>query len=164
MWWRWEFTSTKSIDYCNSKEIQRRYSYPYALQQNGVVERKHRHISEVGRFKINRLPSPLLHNISPFESLFQCPLDYSILKSYGCNCFPLIPKGNRSKLDPMTTTQCFVGYSTNHKGYLCLQMENDKITTSCMSNLTRDSSHFNPLHASWNKHLKWATMHYKTTK
>ena len=67
------------------------FSFPKTPQQNGLVERKHRHISEMGRtlmiassvplyfraeaictsvFLINRLPTPTLGWRSPFEALF----------------------------------------------------------------------------------------------
>lgn len=63
--------------------IQIRFSCPYTHQQNGVIERKHQHITEIGltllaqsslpmsfwwdafsttTFLINRLPTPLLKN------------------------------------------------------------------------------------------------------
>uniref|UniRef100_A0A2N9GK30 Integrase catalytic domain-containing protein n=1 Tax=Fagus sylvatica TaxID=28930 RepID=A0A2N9GK30_FAGSY len=70
-------------------------------QQNGVAERKHRHIQEMARalrlhanlpkvfwaeaantavFLINRLPTPLLDNVSPLEKLHGYPPKYNLLK------------------------------------------------------------------------------------
>lgn len=73
---------------CDEKGIHHRFSCPKTPQQNGLVERKHRNISERGRtlmiassvpldfwaeaictsvFLINRLPTPTMGWHSPFE-------------------------------------------------------------------------------------------------
>lgn len=75
-------------------------SCPHAHQQNGAAERKHRHIVEMGLsllahasiplkfwdeafltavFLINRLPSKVIDNQTPFERLFQKTPDYTFL-------------------------------------------------------------------------------------
>ena len=74
-----------------------RHPCPYTHEQNGKVERKHRHIVETGLtllaqaslplkfwwhafastvFLINCLPTPILHNISPFEAVHNRRPDY----------------------------------------------------------------------------------------
>ena len=71
--------------------IRFRHPSPYEHQQHGKAERKHRHIVELGLtllaqasmplsywreafsttiFVINRLTSPILSNVSPFQKLF----------------------------------------------------------------------------------------------
>jgi len=44
-----EYFKTKLIEFMNSKAILHQTTCPYSPQQNGVVERKNRHILEVTR-------------------------------------------------------------------------------------------------------------------
>ncbi len=101
--------------------ILHRVSCPHTHQQNGVMERKHRHIVETGLallshphlpfgfwddafqtacYLINRLPSKLLHNISPFEKLFTTSPNHSFFKIFGCACWPNLRPYNTHKLEP----------------------------------------------------------------
>ena len=41
-------------------------------------------------FLINRLPSPVLKNESPFSKLFKKSPDYTNLRTFGCLCYPLL--------------------------------------------------------------------------
>jgi len=82
---------------------------PHTPQQNGVSERRHRQIVETCKtllshanlpsyfwsyafptttYIINRLPSPILHHSSPFQTLFKEAPIYLKLRSFGCLCFP----------------------------------------------------------------------------
>jgi hypothetical protein len=88
--------------------ISHHVSCPHTHQQNGSAERKHRHIVETGlalfahasmplkfwdepfliaTFLINRLPTPVLHHISPIEKLFATKPDYSFLCTFDCACW-----------------------------------------------------------------------------
>lgn len=121
--------------------IIHRVSCPYTPQQNGLAERKHRHVVEMGLallaqsglaksfwddafvtavFIINRLPTPVLHSISPFESLFKTKPNYLELKPFGCLCYPFIRPYNKHKLDFRSAPSTFLGYSSSHKGYKTL--------------------------------------------
>ena len=59
---------------------------------------------------INRLATPLLHNLSPWELLFQAKLDLLLLKVFRCTCFPLLKPYNTQKFQPHTSPCVFLGY------------------------------------------------------
>lgn len=89
--------------------IAHRVSCPHAHQQNGLVERKHRHTVEVGlallanasmplkfwdqafltaTYLINMLPSKILNFDTPTERLLQEKPHYSSRRIFGCACWP----------------------------------------------------------------------------
>ena len=70
-------------------------------------------------FLINRLPTPVIKGLSPYEILFQRKPDYIVLRTFGCACFPYIWPYNKNKLSFHTIPCVFIGYSRNHKGYKC---------------------------------------------
>ena len=124
---------------------------PYTPQQNGVSERRHRHIVETGQtllshaslpseywayafaiatYLINRLPSPVLHHKSPLQALFKQQPRYEKLRSFGCLCFPLMKPYNTNKFQKKSVPCIFVGYSTSQSAYLCLHLQSQRIYTS----------------------------------
>ena len=138
-YWGGEFKSFSSL--LNNSGIHFRYPCPHIHHRNGRIERKHRHIVDIGLtliaqaylplhflwdafhtavFLINRLPTPTLHNISLYQKLFHQTPDYSTLRIFGCACFPYLRPYNRHKLEFKTGRCIFIGYSSHHKGYKCL--------------------------------------------
>ena len=124
---------------------------PHTPQQNGVSERRHRHLVETSltllhdaslplsyqpyafstaTYLINRQPTPLLHNKSPFEALFHQPSNYLKLKKFGCLCFPITKPYNTHKLQPKATPCLFVGYSPTQNAYKCLDPQANKLYLS----------------------------------
>jgi len=116
------------------------HSYPRTSQQNGRAERKHRHILETIRallisssypeffwgeaaltvvYTINRIPSPVIEDQSPYEHLYGTPPDYTNLRTFGCVCFVLLQPHEYNKLEPRARLCCFLEYGLEHKGYSC---------------------------------------------
>ncbi|KAH9680638.1 retrovirus-related pol polyprotein from transposon RE1 [Citrus sinensis] len=137
--WGGEFRTFTSL--LKASGIHFRHSCPHIHHQNGRIERKHRHIVDIGLtllaqahlplkfwwnafhtavYLINRLPTPVLNNISPFQKLFNQTPNYSFLRTFGCACYPALRPYNKHKLDFKTCRCIFLGYSSYHKGYLCL--------------------------------------------
>ena len=112
-------------------------------QQNGRVERKHKHILEISRalrFQaglhlvfwddcvlaavhiINRLPSSVLHNKTPFEILMKQLPAYDHLKVFGCLAMARNPSRTHDKFDPRGVPCLFVGYPSRQKAYKLLNL------------------------------------------
>ena len=146
-----EYSKTQFQNYLTTNGILPHISCPHTPQQNGISERKHRHIVETGLallaqshlhtkywvdafntavYLINRLPTPILHNVSPFFKLLQIQPNYSLLKVFGCSCFPLLRPYNAHKLLFRSKKCIFLGYSANHRGYRCLDPSNSRIYIS----------------------------------
>ena len=114
-------------------------------QQNGIGERKNRHLLEVARvlmlsshvpknfrgktiltatYLINRMSSHVWSFQTPckvfLKSYLRTRLISSIpLKLFGCPTFVHIPQQHQNKLDPKATKCIFLKYSINQKGYKC---------------------------------------------
>lgn len=123
-------------------------SCPYTPQQNGRVERKHRHLTETGlamlfganapaifwthafssaAYVINRLPTKVLLHKSPFEVLFNSVPSYSNFKVFGCRVFLYLRPYCEHKLAPRSIECIFVGYCTQYKGYKCLDPKTQRL-------------------------------------
>ena len=124
---------------------------PHTPEHNGLSERKHRHVVETGLsllcsanmplpywplafatavFLINRLPTPVLSNLSPYQSLFNLTPNYQKLRTFGCLCFPWLRPYVPNKLENRSTPCIFVGYSLTQSAYLCLEPLSGRIYVS----------------------------------
>jgi histone deacetylase 1/2 len=116
--WGGEFHSLHK--YLHSQGINHRITCPYTHQQAAAIERRHRQIIEVGLsllahsklpqifwkdafltavYIINRLPTPGLHNYSPYEKVHNHKPDYNFLRAFGCAFWPYLRPYNRYKMD-----------------------------------------------------------------
>lgn len=114
----------------------------------GTVKRKHWHIVEIGlsllatasvplsfwdstfettTYLINRLPSKVTKNKSPYEYLFHNSPNYKFLKIFGCECWPFLRPYNSTELSFRSTSCVFIGYNKNHLGYKCLHIPSGRV-------------------------------------
>ena len=125
-------------------------------QQNGVAERKNRHLLEVTRslmsathvpkhfwgeavltttYLINRMPSCVLNFRTPFQTLLSAYphirfMSHIPLKVVGCTAFVHVNQQNRSKLEPRSLKCIFLGYSSSQSGYKCYSPQTRKFYNS----------------------------------
>ncbi|KAG8501579.1 hypothetical protein CXB51_003840 [Gossypium anomalum] len=138
--WGGEFRAFSSV--LANQGILHRVSCPYTSEQNGVAERKHRHVVETGitllaqanlpmdywgyafcsaTHLINRLPTSVLDGKTPFQCLFNRAPSYDHLRVFCCCCcFSYLRPFGSHKLEFRSQPSTFLGYSPNHKGYFCL--------------------------------------------
>ncbi|GKV30596.1 hypothetical protein SLEP1_g39391 [Rubroshorea leprosula] len=146
-----EYLLKEFQEFLKVEGIQSQRSCPATPQQNGIVERKNRHILGIVRtllsnshappnfwveaastavYLINRIPSEVLYNISPYYSLHKCHPDYSRLHVFGCVCFVHLPPHERTKLSNQAAMCVFVGYGIDQKGFLCYDPKIGRIRIS----------------------------------
>lgn len=137
--WGGEFRSFTKV--LSQGGIQHRVTCPHTSEQNGVADRKHRHIVESclsllaqaslplklwshafvhAVHLINRLPTEILQGQSPYERLFKTKPDYSQLRVFGYSCFPYLRPFNSHKLEFRSKQCTFLGYNSHQKGFKCL--------------------------------------------
>ncbi|KAH9771155.1 protein kinase domain-containing protein [Citrus sinensis] len=113
---------------------------PDTPQQNGIAERKNRHLLDVTRallldasvpshfwvealsttvHLINCMPSFNLYNESPYFRLHNKHHDYTQLRIFGCICYCHLPASYRNKLTAQSSRCAFLGYASDRKGFLC---------------------------------------------
>jgi len=146
-----EYMSHLFQEYLQSNDIISQRSCPSTPQQNGVAERKNRHLLDVVRtllleshvpsrfwcealstavHLINRLPSPSIGNESPFIRLYGHPPNYSTLRIFGCVCYVHLTPQERTKLSAQSVECAFLGYSPHQKGFLCYDPNLGRIRVS----------------------------------
>jgi hypothetical protein len=105
-------------NYSKATSIDHHISCPHTHQQNGLVERKHRHIVDTGLsllaqdhmpltywdevfnttcYLINRMPSRVINQDTPIHKLLGTNPHYSKLRVFGCACWPNLRAYNDKK-------------------------------------------------------------------
>lgn len=90
-------------------------------------------------YLINRLPYVVLQGKSSFFKLFNNEPDYYFLRVFGCLCFLWLKPYMSSKLEGRSKKCLFLGYSSNTKGYRCLDLSSGRVFI-CQHVLFRESN------------------------
>ena len=131
--------------------IKHQRSCPNTPQQNGIVERKHRHLLETARalyFQsrvpikfwgeclltathiINRMPLRSVNFTSPYELLNGKKPDLAHLKVFGCLCYISTLKTGRAKFDKRASPCVLLGYPPNQKAFKVYDLETKSMVIS----------------------------------
>ncbi|KAJ0454407.1 putative RNA-directed DNA polymerase [Helianthus annuus] len=142
-----EFVNNQMNMFCKNRGILHQTSCAYTPQQNGVVERKHRHLLNTARalmfqsnlplkywsdcvltavYLINRLPSSVLNGRSPYEVVYGFKPSLAHLRNFGCLCFSTI-LSESDKFAYHADKCVLIGYSNVKKGYKLLCLDNRKV-------------------------------------
>jgi hypothetical protein len=134
-------SSTRFFLLLNGTQLQ--MSCPYTSPQNGKVERIICSVNNVictlliqaslpGRYcaeelhtdtyLLNCLPTMTIQAACPHLALFGSAPSYEHLRVFGCTCYPNTTVTVPHNLSPCSTWSVFLGYSTDHKGYHCLDL------------------------------------------
>jgi hypothetical protein len=79
---------------------------------------------------LNILPTKTLHFSTPHFALFKIVPSYEHLRVFGCTCYPNLSATTSHKLDPRSAKCVFLGYSSHHKGYRCLDPLSNRVILS----------------------------------
>ncbi|KAM0052273.1 putative RNA-directed DNA polymerase [Helianthus debilis subsp. tardiflorus] len=146
-----EFTSNRMLNFYADQGILLETTCPHTPQQNGVVERKHRHLLETARalkieanlpirlwgeciltaaYIINRLPSKVIQDKTPYELLYGQKPDYDHMRILGCLTYYWSIEMKGDKFEMRGRPGVFVGYPPGTKGYKIYDPSHNKIIVS----------------------------------
>ncbi|KAM2350107.1 hypothetical protein ACFX1X_013543 [Malus domestica] len=143
-----EYVNSKLSSFFRDQGILHETTFPYTSQQNGMAERKNRHILETTRalligasvpksfwpdavtyavYVINRMPSRVVEFFTPLQVLTEHVLvvftNTLTPRVFGCVAYVHIHKIHCSKLDPCALRCVFLGFASQQKGYKCYHPE-----------------------------------------
>ena len=79
---------------------------------------------------INCIPTPFLHNKSPYEMLHSQPYDINLLLVFGCLCYISTITAHRTKLASWAHSSIFLGFKSHTKGYLVFNLHTCELVVS----------------------------------
>lgn len=126
-------------------------SCPYTSQQNGTAKHVMRTLNDSVRALLLHAALPpafwaeALHTSTylhtrkpckprslstPYSLLYRAKPDYTSLRVFGCLCYPNTAATTPNKLCPRSVACIFIGYSQDHRGYMCYNLSTRKVITS----------------------------------
>ena len=156
-----EFATNSLKTFYQEQGIEQQTTVPYAHQTNGTAERAIRTIVTIGRSLLhhakldkcfwaeaamtaiyvkNRLPSPKIHDKTPFEIVCKSKPSVKHMRVFGCQAYILTPSEKRLKWDPKARIGIFMGYEEVSKAYRVFDIEAGQIMIT--RDVTFDESTF----------------------
>jgi hypothetical protein len=96
-------------------------------------------------YLLNILPTKAISAPSPHFTLFGTAPPYTHLLVFGCAYYPNISATVPCKLAPHSSRCVFLGYSSEHKGYRCLDLSTNHLLVSQHVAFDESSFPFAPL-------------------
>ena len=163
-----EFQNHNLSEFLASKGIVHQNSCAYTPQQNGVAERKNRHLLEVARslmlstslpsylwgdviltaaHLINRMSFRILHLQTPLDCLKESypstRLVFEVpLRVFGCTAYVHNFGPNQTKFTPRAQACVFVGYPPHQRGYKCFHPPSRKYFVTMDVTFCEDRPYF----------------------
>ncbi|KAL0397063.1 UNVERIFIED_CONTAM: Retrovirus-related Pol polyprotein from transposon TNT 1-94 [Sesamum calycinum] len=146
-----EFINQECRMLCANFGIIHQTSCSYTPQQNGRVERKHRHLLNVARalllqaslpikfwsdailtaaYLINRTPTKVLGWKTPYEKLYGKDPQYIHLRTFGSLCYATDLTPHKSKFHSRALRCILIGYAMHQKAYKLFDLDNQTVLFS----------------------------------
>lgn len=163
------------MDFFQKNGIRHETSCVGTSQQNGRVERKHRHILNVARalrfqanlpikywgecvltaaYLINRTPSSVLKNATPYERLYNKSPAYDHLRVFSCLCYAHNQTHGGDKFATRSRRCVFIGYPHGKKGWRLYDLKTNEFFVSRDVVFQNQKSHIHLLHLCFLSMLK----------
>jgi hypothetical protein len=146
-----EFDNSSTHTFFLTHGVVLQMSCPYMSSQNGKAERMIHSINNIicsllfqaslapsfwvkglhtATYLLNQIPTKTLAFGTSHFTLFGSHPTYTHLRVFGCACYPNMSATAPHKLAPQSSLYVFFGYSSNHKGYRCLELSTNRVLTS----------------------------------
>ncbi|RVX18320.1 Serine/threonine-protein kinase ATM [Vitis vinifera] len=126
-----DYSRSQFTSFMSHHEILHQSSCAHTPQQNGVAERKNRHLVETAHSSLPSFPDQPLYFLPP--------------RVFGCTCFVHILTPGQDKLSAKAMKCLFLGYSRLQKGYRCYSLRLIGTLSPLMSPSLRTHHSFPPL-------------------
>lgn len=146
-----EFLARVFAEVCEQAGIKRQLTTPYTPQQNGVVERKNRTVMEMARsllksmsvpgrfwgeefrhavYLLNRLPTKILGDVTPYEAWTGRKPSLGHLKVFGCTTHAKNSAPHLKKLDDRSKAMVYFGAEVGSKAHRLFDPQTNRIVVS----------------------------------
>jgi hypothetical protein len=110
---------------CTTNDVMRSLLFQAFFLARYLVESLH----DV-TYLLNLLPTKAISAPSPHFTLFSTTPSYIHLRVFGCDCYLNTSTTAPHKLAPRSCRCVFLGHSSEHKGYQCLDLSTNRLLVS----------------------------------